>query len=158
MEKFTVNPIGRVSVHEEGMRILIFPEYKAALKELDRFSHVNVFWWFNNCDNEESRRILQAKSPYKGSPDIMGVFATRSDYRPNPIALTAVRILNIDHENGIIHIPYIDAFDNTPVIDLKPYTPSFDRIENFKTPSWCAHWPKSVEESADFDWESQFNF
>ena len=53
---------------------------------------------------------------------------------------------------------YIDAFDGTPVIDLKPYVPSVNKIENPKTPNWCSHWPKSYEESGNYDWESEFNF
>lgn len=61
-------------------------------------------------------------------------------------------------ENGVVGLYYIDAFDGSYVIDLKPYTPSIDRIENAKVPQWCSHWPKSYEESGNFDWESEFNF
>ena len=53
---------------------------------------------------------------------------------------------------------YIDAFDCTEVIDIKPYVPSIDRIENPDVPDWCSHWPKSYEESGDFDWEEEFRF
>lgn len=88
----------------------------------------------------------------------MGIFATRSPMRPNPIALTAVEIINIDYQKGIIQIAYIDANDNTPILDIKPYTPSLDRIENPGVPKWCCHWPKSLEQSAYFDWEKEFNF
>ena len=66
--------------------------------------------------------------------------------------------IQIDHENGLIRIAYIDADDGTPVLDLKPYTPSLDRVESPDVPDWCAHWPRSVEESGDFDWENEFNF
>lgn len=41
---------------------------------------------------------------------------------------------------------------------LKPYTPSIDRVSSVRTPAWCSHWPKSYEESGDFDWASEFNF
>lgn len=78
--------------------------------------------------------------------------------RPNGIALTSVYVTYIDHENGIIGLGYIDANDGSPVIDIKPYIPSIDRVENPKMPDWCKHWPKCVEESGDFDWESEFNF
>ena len=87
----------------------------------------------------------------------MGIFATRSPVRPNPIALT-VEIIDIDSENGRIHIAYIDANDGSPLLDLKPYTPSLDRVERPEVPGWCGHWPKSLEESADFAWENEFNF
>lgn len=52
----------------------------------------------------------------------------------------------------------MDCHDNTPILDIKPYTPSFDRVENPSVPSWCAHWPGSIEESALFEWENEFNF
>ncbi len=158
MEQFIVNQIGKIKIDEEGMCIEIFPEYKMALKELDDFSHVNVFWWFSDYDNEKARAVLESNSPYKGSPDIMGIFATRSPFRPNPIALTIAQILYIDQKKGVVYISYIDANNDTPVIDLKPYTPSLDRVENPTVPNWCNHWPKSLEQSADFDWENQFNF
>lgn len=64
----------------------------------------------------------------------------------------------MDIEHGVVGLYYIDAFDGTKVIDLKPYVPSVDRIENPSVPDWCKHWPKSYEESGRFDWESEFNF
>lgn len=50
--------------------------------------------------------------PYKGAPETMGIFATRSPMRPNPIALTAVEVIHIDLEHGKIQVPFIDADDN----------------------------------------------
>ena len=55
-------------------------------------------------------------------------------------------------------LAYIDAENGTPVLDVKPYTPSLDRVERPDVPGWCAHWPKSAEASGDFDWEKVFNF
>ena len=75
-----------------------------------------------------------------------------------PRAHFLFNIAYVDAENGVVGLYYIDAFDGTQVIDLKPYTPSIDRIENPKTPQWCSHWPKSYEESGNFDWEAEFNF
>lgn len=88
----------------------------------------------------------------------MGIFATRSPIRPNPIALTAVEIIHVDYQSGIIQIAYIDANDGTPVLDIKPYTPNLDRVETPVVPEWCSHWPKSLEESGTFAWEQEFNF
>ena len=101
---------------------------------------------------------LNSNKPYKKGPDEVGVFATHSPERPNPISVSNVDIAYIDINKGIIGLYYIDAFDGTPVIDLKPYVPSVNKIENPKTPNWCSHWPKSYEESGNFDWESEFNF
>lgn len=158
MEQFILNPIGTIRNREGDVSIELDREYIPALAVLDGFSHVNVLWWCSGCDTAELRSILEAPSPYKGSPEVMGIFATRSPMRPNPIALTAAQIIGIDHQNGVIRLSYIDADDKTPVIDLKPYTPSLDRIEFPLVPDWCGTWPKSLEESANFDWDDVFNF
>ncbi len=158
MTNFQVKPIGKISVNEGGMFIKVDQKFIAALQALNGFSHLNVIWWFNDFDNEEARNIIDTQQPYKNAPEVMGIFATRSPIRPNPIALSAVQVINIDYENGIIQITYIDANDGSPVLDIKPYTPSLDRVENPEVPKWCSHWPKSLEKSGDFDWEKEFNF
>lgn len=158
MKQLYLDPIGVIRIKNDCMFIELDKQYIPALKELDGFSHVNVIWWFSEFDSEEMRNVLETLMPYKNSPDVMGIFATRSPVRPNPIALTAVQIININLEQGIIQIAYIDANDNSPVLDLKPYTPSLDRIENPSVPEWCEHWPKSVEASGEFDWSNEFNF
>lgn len=92
------------------------------------------------------------------SPEMLGTFATRSPERPNPIALTCANITYIEAENGVIGLAYIDAEHGTPILDIKPYTPSLDRVENPSMPQWCASWPKNVETSGDYDWSKVFNF
>ncbi len=158
MRNFKVNYIGKISVRKEGMFIELDPEYIPALQELAGFSHLNIIWWFSEFDSEEARSVLEVPKPYKNAPDIMGTFATRSPVRPNPIALTTVQIIHINYEKGSIQIPYIDAYDGSPLLDIKPYTPSLDRVENPGVPGWCSHWPKSIEESGNFDWDSEFTF
>lgn len=158
MSKFIVHPIGKVYNNEKGTFIEVEKSYIPALQALDGFSHINVIWWFSDFDDEQSRSTLQTEQPYKGAPEVMGIFSTRSPLRPNPIALTTVNIIDIDYEKGVIHIAFIDANDNTPVLDIKPYTPSLDRVERPSVPAWCSHWPKSSEESAYFAWEKEFNF
>lgn len=155
---YQVKAIGLIKNNEKGSFIQLEPEYIQGLKALDGFSHVNVIWWFSDCDNDIARNELQCEQPYKGAPEVMGVFATRSPERPNPIALTTCEIINIDYKNGLIHVTFIDANDNTPVLDIKPYTPSLDRVEKPIAPKWCSKWPKSTEESGYFDWSQVFNF
>jgi tRNA-Thr(GGU) m(6)t(6)A37 methyltransferase TsaA len=158
MENFNVKTIGRIKSDSNEMFVEIKREFIPALQGLDGFSHINVIWWFNEFDNEKMRSILEGKQPYKNSPEVMGIFATRSPMRPNPIALTTVQVISIDHKKGIIQITEIDANDSSPVIDIKPYTPSMDRVENPNVPEWCKHWPRSLEKSDDFDWSKVFNF
>lgn len=158
MSNFSVQSIGKVCNNENGTFIEVDKEYIPALQALEGYSHINVLWWFSDCDNIGSRSVLQTEQPYKGAPEVMGTFATRSPERPNPIALTAARIIRIDFEKGIIQVAFIDANDNTPLLDIKPYTPSFDRVDTPDVPAWCSHWPKSTEESGYFNWEEVFNF
>ncbi len=158
MKQFYVNPVGKIISNGNGFFIRIDEKYIPALKELDGFSHVNIIWWADKCDSEEMRNILTTNQPYKNSPSVMGIFATRSPLRPNPVAVSTAQIIHTDYERGIIQIAYTDAEDNTPVIDLKPYTASLDRVDNFVSPEWCRHWPESIEKSGDFNWEDEFNF
>lgn len=156
MAQYFVKPIGKIIINEDGVFVKVSTPYIPALKELEGFSHLDIFWWFDACDNETSRNVLEVASPYKNSPKVMGTFATRSPERPNPIALTVAQIIYIDHEKGMIQITHTDADPNSPVIDLKPYTPSLERVENPGVPEWCSHWPKSLDESAYFEWENEF--
>ena len=158
MKELNLIPIGYVKSKDGSFSIELKKEYIPALKEVDSFSHINVLWWFNDFEGEEYRSILETNSPYKNSPETMGIFATRSPIRPNPIALTACQIIDMDIANGRIYLGYIDANDGSPVLDIKPYTPSFDIVSEFETPKWCANWPKNMEDSAEFDWQSVFNF
>jgi tRNA-Thr(GGU) m(6)t(6)A37 methyltransferase TsaA len=153
---FNVTPIGHVRVGEKGFCLEIEKDYRAALAGLEGFSHINVLWWCHLCDDEAYRTITECEQPYKTSPARLGIFATRSPLRPNPIALTAVPVLAIDRVGGTIHVPYIDAEDGTPILDLKPYHPAVDRIREVSVPDWCRHWPQWYEDSASFDWESEF--
>lgn len=155
---YSLIPIGEFEALDGATLIRIRPPYREAMRGLEEFSHLLVLWWFDECDDEKSRANLVETKPYKKGPDALGVFATRSPERPNPIAVSVVDVLSVDAEQGIIWIPYADAFPGTPVLDIKPYMPSLDRIEHVEMPAWCAHWPSCVETSGDFDWEAEFNF
>jgi len=152
---FHLSPIGYVRAGRDGFRLEIEKEYLPGLRGLDGFSHLNVFWWCHKLDDAASRGTLECDRPYRRSPAKVGVFATRSPLRPNPVALSVVAVSGIDHAAGLIHIPYIDADDGTPIVDLKPYHPSIERVRDVSVPAWCDHWPKWHEDSADFDWESE---
>ncbi|MEY8355353.1 SAM-dependent methyltransferase [Lachnospiraceae bacterium 54-53] len=158
MKDLSLRPIGKIETRDGLKTILLEKKYIPALQALEGFSHLDILWWFDGCDNETSRSRLTEQSPYKHAPAVMGTFATRSPERPNPVALSAAEVMRIDRKEGTITLAYMDADDNSPVIDIKPYTPSLDRIEAPHVPAWCGHWPKSLEESADFKWEDEFNF
>lgn len=155
---FTVKQIGVICADDNGFRLELAPLYKEALNGLEGFSYINILWWFSGCDNEADRSVLSEAKPYTKGPATLGAFATRSPQRPNPIALSCAYVTYIDADNGVVGLAYIDADDQSPVLDIKPYTPSLDRVEAPEVPAWCKHWPNNVETSGDFDWESEFNF
>ncbi len=132
---FTIVPIGKIrKIDDEKDSIDVFPKYREALDHLeDGFTHIVVLWWAHQNDNPTSRSVLKGKPPNHPAP-VMGVFATRSPYRPNPIMLTTVRMLQITGE-GII-VKKFEAFEGTPVIDIKPYLPNSDCFINAKVPSY----------------------
>ena len=158
MNEFILRQIGHIENDGEEARVVLDPAYRDALTALEGFSHIQLIWWFDGCDNDACRSNLIEDKPYKNAPERIGVFATRSPMRPNPIALSCAYVTYIDRESGVIGLAYCDANDGTPVLDIKPYTPSADRVEHPSMPDWCAAWPKCSEESGDFDWGSVFNF
>ncbi|MCH1940675.1 SAM-dependent methyltransferase [Holdemania massiliensis] len=158
MKTYQVNSIGTIRCGAQGTFLCLDKPFIPALLGLEGFSHLQVLWWFSDFDSDPYRTVLQTPQPYKNGPEQMGIFATRSPVRPNPIGLTTVEILHVDAAQGLIEIAYIDAHDCSPILDLKPYTPSFDRLNTPRVPAWCAHWPMSLEASETFDWEAEFNF
>lgn len=153
-----IHPIGEVKSREGMFQILIDKDHRTGLLGLEGFSHLTVIWWAHLFDKEEYRHILQTDAPYKKGPDRIGIYATRSPVRPNPVAVSHAQIISVDIEEGVITVPYIDTEEDTPVLDIKPYHPSEDRIRDVRVPAWCDHWPKWYEDSGEFDWEAEFNF
>jgi len=158
-QTFQLHPIGYVHASdEEGTYTLqIDQPYRAALKEMQQFSHVMVFWWADKMDTQHYRNIMTTELPYAPGVEA-GVFACRSEYRPNPIAVTTMAVLSVDVENGIVVLPWIDAFDGTPVLDLKPYIPISDRIRDCKVAAWLADWPEWQEDAAAYFAEHATDF
>ena len=107
-DKQTRDPVtglsaGEFRIEEDGVHLELLEPYRPGLKQLDRFGHVIVFWWADRCDDGESRSRLQCRPPY-ASDYLTGVFATRAEYRPNPIAMTTCKVLAVDQEAGIVQV------------------------------------------------------
>jgi tRNA-Thr(GGU) m(6)t(6)A37 methyltransferase TsaA len=135
----------------------ILEPYRPALKELGQFSHVIVLWWADQVDNPEYRHTMQTELPYARGTTA-GVFACRAEYRPNPIGITTCIILDIDEQQGTVTLPWMDAFDGTPLLDLKPYIPMADRIRDVRVASWLEGWPEWMEDAAEFFAEHPVDF
>lgn len=159
LKTYQLLPIGMVRASDENQHyyLQIDEPYRAGLKQLDQFSHVMIFWWADRMDTEKYRSIMTTQLPYAPGVEA-GVFACRSEYRPNPIAVTLMALISIDLENGIVVLPWIDAFDGTPVLDLKPYIPISDRIRDYKVADWLADWPEWMEDAAAYFAEHATDF
>ena len=115
--RFTLYSIGKV-VREEGKTMIVLDEqYLPGLSGLDKHSHVTVVYWFDKNDTPEKRAILQVYPQGRKEIPLTGVFATHSPVRPNLIAISKCNIISI--KGNIIEIEEIDAFDDSPVLDLK---------------------------------------
>lgn len=155
---FKIIEIGKVKKENNNLYIQLGEKYKEGLISLKGFSNINVLWWGHLYDTKENRENLVINKPYKPGPDKVGVFATRSPIRPNPILLSVISISNIDLKNGRIYTPYIDAELNSTILDIKPYFPCTDISKSTTIPKWCNMLPKYIEESSTFDWSTFFNF
>ena len=154
-ETIKITPIGHVRRVDDEVYLQILAPYRPALEQLDQFSHVIVFWWADHHDNPESRGRLQTQPPY-AEFKTTGVFATRAEYRPNPIGLTTSKILEVDQGEGIVRLGALDAYDGTPVIDLKAYFPVCDRVKEAHIPEWLSDWPEWMpDEGLGFYEESE---
>ena len=138
-------PIGYIRRQQNSINLEILVAFRPALKQLDHFTHVMVFWWANKHDNGKSRSTMQTKPPY-AKEKLTGIFATRAEYRPNPIAMTTCKMLKVDETSGIVEVADIDAYDGTPIVDLKAYFPVCDRVKDVKIPQWLSDWPEWMPE------------
>ena len=117
MKTFEIYPIGSIKQLENRTVLNIFKEYRDGLDGLKEGMGILLLLWFDRSDTPEKRKILKVHP--RGNPNnpIRGVFSTRAPIRPNPIAVYSVEILKIEENN--IFIEKIDAYDNTPIIDIK---------------------------------------
>jgi len=111
--------------------LVIDKKYKDALKGLDKYSHLIVIYWMHEVKTCDIRHVPQGKV---GEVPEVGIFACRCPQRPNPIGISTVKILKI--RDNIISVKGLDVIKDTPILDIKPYTPQYDAVKNAKTPDW----------------------
>lgn len=141
---YTIKPIARMKsdfptkfgiprqsglVDELRSTIVFEPEYRNedALRGLEGFSHIWIIWQFSEAVQEEWSPTV--RPPRLGGNQRMGVFATRSPFRPNALGLSCVRILSIEKtetQGTVIRVAGADLMDGTPIFDIKPYVPYSD--------------------------------
>ncbi|MHA2244696.1 MAG: tRNA (N6-threonylcarbamoyladenosine(37)-N6)-methyltransferase TrmO [Candidatus Hodarchaeales archaeon] len=106
----------------------------AGLQGLDQFSHVIIIFFMHQTPTFSSTTDLVRRPQGLLDLPLIGIFAQRAKHRPNPIGITAVPIVSI--KGNILRVKGLDAINGTPVLDIKPYFPIFDRVEIEITPKW----------------------
>ena len=111
--------------------IVFEPEYRVgeALRGLEGYSHLWVLWRFHQAERESWSPTV--RPPRLGGNERVGVFATRSPFRPNPIGLSVVRLVAVErdeHLGMVLRVSGADMVDGTPVLDIKPYLPYADSV------------------------------
>ena len=113
--------------------IVVDSSLTEALDGLEDFSHIIVLYWMH-------RRATSGQPPTKVHPrgrqelPLVGLFATRSPDRPNPVGIATVRLLQ--RQGNTLKVEGLDAIDGTPVIDIKPHIPGYDSAADAKVPPW----------------------
>jgi len=150
-EKFGIPRQPRMIPEATGvLKLLDLPEMRDAVRGLEEFSHLWVIYIFHGHKNVLGPEPADWKSlirpPRLGGTKKVGVFASRSPHRPNPIGISAVKLDRIDlaATGGIeLHLSGLDLLDQTPVIDIKPYVSYADSIPEAET-SWATDPPRQL--------------
>jgi len=127
--RITLRPIGfvRTKATEQDFRkhrqnivseIVLNDEYAKGLKGIEEYSHLFVLFWLHKVGKSERKQILTHPKHREDLPEL-GIFSTRQRNHPNPIGLTVVRLL--ERRWNILKVKNLDALDETPVLDIKPY-------------------------------------
>jgi len=147
-EKIVLKPIGFVRTEAVGdevkdkgriSQIVVNRELAEALEGIAEFSHLFVLFWLHEVTSEE-RKTLKVHPRGREDLPLLGVFATRTKLRPNPIGLTLVELMKV--EGNVLTVRGLDAFNETPVLDLKPFD-FWDMAKDAKVPRW---WTKLEKE------------
>jgi tRNA (adenine37-N6)-methyltransferase len=147
-KKIILKPIGFVRTQAVGdevkdkshlTEIFLDCELTQALEGITGFSHVFVLFWLHQISGKE-RETLRVHPRGRRDMPLLGVFATRTNLRPNPIGLTLCELVKV--EGNVLTVRGLDAFDGTPVLDVKPYD-SWDCAANALMPEW---WMKLEKE------------
>jgi len=122
LEGMPIQPAGA-----EGVRgtVELHPEYQAGLQDLEGFSHIILLYHFH-CSRGYTLQVI----PFLDTQP-RGLFATRAPKRPNAIGLSVVALESIDE--AVLHLKNVDILDGTPLLDIKPYVPEFDKQDEVRT-------------------------
>ena len=113
--------------------VVIDPSLEGILEGIEDFSHIMVLYWPHRIP-EERRKLRQVHPMGRKDIPLKGIFATRSPARPNPVLVSVVRL--VERDGNILRVQGLEALDSSPVIDVKPFTGTYDAPENPSFPDW----------------------
>lgn len=144
MQEITLKAIGRVrnSIRKENREgwesviseVIIDPKYEEALEGVEDYSHLFILFWLSRMLTREKERGLKIHPKSRLDLPLVGVFSTRTQYRPNPIGLTLVKL--IKRKKNILEVRGLDAINETPVLDVKPISPRTEFPRRTRVPGW----------------------
>lgn len=142
MQEIIMNPIGYVrndvqnrkdvSWGEDVSTIVLNEEYHSGLKGLENFTHVFILYYLDKAAYQKEKH-LQRRPQNREDMPLVGIFSQRGKDRPNQIGMTSVRIVSVG--GAALTVKGLDAIDGTPVLDIKPYYPVYDK-KDAKVPEW----------------------
>lgn len=136
----TVSPLGRAnnSVDKPTLpgwkdlitEIVINDDYAKGLDGIEEYSHITVVYWMDKEKECHLRHHPQGRTDVPFG----GIFACRCPQRPNPIAMSTVKLIGREH--NVLKVKGLDILNNTPILDIKPYWPQYDKVYNSRVPPW----------------------
>jgi tRNA-Thr(GGU) m(6)t(6)A37 methyltransferase TsaA len=128
-------------VADEQASIRLLPRFHRGLKGVEDFSHLIILYWAHLRDSDKDRNTLLVFPRRHKVKVETGVFACRSPSRPNPLGLCVVELLKT--ERGVLTVKGLDAYEGTPIVDVKPYIPRADSAPNACVPQWTSRGPST---------------
>lgn len=110
--------------------IIVDEKLTDALNGIEGYSHVIIVYWMDRVKDY----VVTHRPQGNLEVPIVGIFACRCPKRPNPVAVTTVKLL--EHKGNKIKVKGLDILDGTPIIDIKPYWPKYDKVEDERVPDW----------------------
>jgi tRNA-Thr(GGU) m(6)t(6)A37 methyltransferase TsaA len=132
MVKNDVKEMGRRDWNQVVSQLIVRPDFADALEGLKEFSHLIVLFWFHLSPAGENAAHKTHPQMRQDLP-LVGVFATRSPVRPNPLGMAVVKLEG--HIKNVLIVTGLDALDGTPILDIKPYLTG-DSVAKIKVPDW----------------------
>lgn len=114
-------------------RVVLLREYQAGLQGMEQYSHALIVTYLHQAKYEPASHLIRRPRGLESMPEV-GIFAQRAKDRPNPIGVTAVQIVRVERDALVVR--GLDAIQGTPVLDIKPYYPAYDRVPGATVPEW----------------------